>query len=226
MELYGDLLCIMSSFSISSESMARCKIILDRDDLHILEKKKEFFEYHFNQIFAWIKCSFTTFRCYVNVYLYLLISYLINKSHQRWFYLVEDCPRERLLFVTMSKISLNESEHTNSTNSLTTDDILSCYYEAFHTFRKNKSTISPNDLLGAMRCAGANPTEQELQDIKNKLDDGSGEIVFNDFCKVMVRIVKDNDEETFYKETFRKGLKENLMEISIQGLTFLPFKSL
>ena len=106
----------------------------------------------------------------------------------------------------MSKISLNESEHTNSTNSLTTDDILSCYYEAFHTFRKNKSTISPNDLLGAMRCAGANPTEQELQDIKNKLDDGSGEIVFNDFCKVMVRIVKDNDEETFYKETFRKGL--------------------
>ena len=40
MELYGDLLCIMSSFSISYESMARCKIILDRDDLHILEKKR------------------------------------------------------------------------------------------------------------------------------------------------------------------------------------------
>ena len=109
----------------------------------------------------------------------------------------------------MSKISLNESECTGSTFSLTTDDLLSCYYEAFHVFRKNKSSISPNDLLGAMRCAGANPTEQELQDIKNTLDDGSGEIIFNDFCKVMLRIDRENDEETFYKETFRTFSKDS-----------------
>ena len=121
----------------------------------------------------------------------------------------------------MSKISLNDSEYTGSTFSLTTDDILSCYYEAFHTFRKHKSSISPNDLLGAMRCAGANPTEQELQDIKNTLDDGSGEIIFNDFCKVMSRIDRENDEETLYKETFRTFSKDSDGCIPSQEMKFV-----
>ena len=45
-----------------------------------------------------------------------------------------------------------------------TEELESCYFEAFIMFRtKMKPTISVNDLLSAMRTAGANPTESELQ---------------------------------------------------------------
>ena len=121
----------------------------------------------------------------------------------------------------MSKISLYDSEFTNSTDSLTTDDTMSCYYQAFHMFRTSKPTISPNDLLKAMRCAGANPTEQELQDIKNKLDDGSGEIAFNDFCKVMTGLQKELDEEALYRETFRTFHKDSDGCIPSQEIKFV-----
>ena len=121
----------------------------------------------------------------------------------------------------MSKTSLIESEFTSSTDSLTTDDNLSCYYQAFHMYRTGKPTISPNDLLKAMRCAGSNPTEQELQDIKNKLDDGSGEISFNDFCKLMIGLQKEHDEESLYKETFRTFHKDSDGCIPSQEMKFV-----
>ena len=121
----------------------------------------------------------------------------------------------------MSKISLNESEFTSSTDSLTTDDALSCYYQAFHLFRTSKPTISPNDLLKAMRCAGSNPTEQELQDIKNELDDGSGEITFNDFSKLMIGLQREHDEEALYKETFRTFHKDSDGCIPSQEIKFV-----
>ena len=38
------------------------------------------------------------------------------------------------------------------------------------------------------------------KDIKNLLDDGSGEITFGDFCTVMDGRTLEVDEETFYKE--------------------------
>ena len=36
-----------------------------------------------------------------------------------------------------------------------------------------------------MRRAGTNPTEVEVHDILNKIDDGSGVITFEDFCSVL-----------------------------------------
>ena len=96
------------------------------------------------------------------------------------------------------KISLYESEFTSSTDSLTTDDTMSCYYQA-----------------------GANPTEQELQDIKNKLDDGSGEIAFDDFCKVMTGLQKELDEEALYRETFRTFHKDSDGCIPSQEIKFV-----
>ena len=46
-------------------------------------------------------------------------------------------------------------------------------------------------------------SELYTKDIKNLLDDGSGEITFGDFCTVMDGRTLEVDEETFYKETFR-----------------------
>ena len=42
-----------------------------------------------------------------------------------------------------------------------------------------------------MRRAGTNPTEVEVHDILNKIDDGSGDITFEDFCSVL------HDKESF-----------------------------
>ena len=109
-----------------------------------------------------------------------------------------------------SKNTLNESDFTNSTDSIVGDDTMIKYYEAFHAYRKKKATIDVHDLLYAMRTAGGNPTESELQDIKNKLDDGCGEITFDDFCQAMRETLQDGgDEESFYKETFRTFGKDN-----------------
>ena len=64
----------------------------------------------------------------------------------------------------LSKCSLYESEATIGPGSMMEeDDTESCYFEAFHMFTTKKPTISVNDLLYAMRTAGANPTESELQ---------------------------------------------------------------
>ena len=46
-------------------------------------------------------------------------------------------------------------------------------------------------------------SELYSKDIKNLLDDGSGEITFGDFCTVMDGRTLEVDEEIFYKETFR-----------------------
>ena len=64
----------------------------------------------------------------------------------------------------LSKCSLYESEATIDHGSMMEeDDTESCYFEAFQMFTTKKPTISVNDLLYAMRTAGANPTESELQ---------------------------------------------------------------
>ena len=36
-----------------------------------------------------------------------------------------------------------------------------------------------------MRRAGDNPTEVEVNDITNRLDDGTGHITIDDFCDIM-----------------------------------------
>ena len=66
----------------------------------------------------------------------------------------------------MSRYSLNDNDADASfdyDNRMTAEQD-SCYFESFLMFRtKMKPTISVNDLLSAMRTAGANPTESELQ---------------------------------------------------------------
>merc|ERR1719219_1086877 len=60
-----------------------------------------------------------------------------------------------------------------------------------------------------MRRAGSNPTEVEVHDILNKIDDGSGDITFEDFCSVLHDKNKEFDTELHYKETFRVFSKDN-----------------
>ena len=65
------------------------------------------------------------------------------------------------------------------------DDERKAYYEAFSAFDwNNNGNISYKSLIFAMRRAGANPTEMEVHDIINRLDNGSGVLSFDDFLKV------------------------------------------
>lgn len=64
--------------------------------------------------------------------------------------------------------------------------------------------FSLQELHAAMRRAGQNPTEAEVQDMINEVDvDGSGYLEFPEFCMMMHKKLNDNDVENELKEVFR-----------------------
>ena len=60
-----------------------------------------------------------------------------------------------------------------------------------------------------MRRAGANPTDVEVTDIINKVDNETGALDFAQFCSVMQDRNKNVDLESSYKETFRVFSKDD-----------------
>ena len=61
-------------------------------------------------------------------------------------------------------------------------------------------------LKSAMRRVGQNPTDMEVHDMLNKIDDGSGVMDFDDFLLVMRG--KSIDMESHFKEAFRVFTKD------------------
>ncbi|XP_023325721.1 calmodulin [Eurytemora carolleeae] len=59
-----------------------------------------------------------------------------------------------------------------------------------------------------MRRAGQNPTDVEVQDLLNNIDNGSGTIDFEDFLVVMREKVREIDLEIHFKDTFRVFSKD------------------
>ena len=79
----------------------------------------------------------------------------------------------RISFLSFHNMSVIEDEERKN------------YYEAFSAFDwNNNGKISYKSLLFAMRRAGVNPTEVEVHDIINRLDNGTGVLSFDDFLKV------------------------------------------
>ena len=62
--------------------------------------------------------------------------------------------------------------------------------------------MSADDLGEIMRAMGFRPTEEELVDLVNEIDeDGSGQIEFPEFCQLCATfLVEDPDLETMKKE--------------------------
>lgn len=102
-------------------------------------------------------------------------------------------------------------------------DELAAFKEAFDTFDRNSdATISTKELHAAMRRAGQNPTESEVQDMINSVDvDGSGFVEFPEFCKLMYKKISDSDTENELKETFRVFSKDNEGCITAEELKFV-----
>ncbi|XP_023346987.1 calmodulin-2/4 [Eurytemora carolleeae] len=72
-----------------------------------------------------------------------------------------------------------------------------------------------------MRRAGQNPTDVEVQDMINKIDDGSGTLDFNDFVLVMGDKCKEMDNETHFKDTFRVFSKDEEGCIPAEEMKFV-----
>ena len=60
-----------------------------------------------------------------------------------------------------------------------------------------------------MRRAGQNPTDIEVQDMINKIDDGSGRLDFEDFLLVMCDKNRETDIEIHFKDTFKAFSKDD-----------------
>lgn len=76
-------------------------------------------------------------------------------------------------------------------------------------------TITMAELGVVMRSLGQRPTETELRDMVNEVDqDGNGTIEFNEFLQMMSKKMKDSDGEAELREAFR--YVSSLTEYSFQ----------
>ncbi|XP_055682749.1 calmodulin-like isoform X1 [Lutzomyia longipalpis] len=85
------------------------------------------------------------------------------------------------------------------------------FKEAFMLFDKDEDgTITMAELGVVMRSLGQRPTETELRDMVNEVDqDGNGTIEFNEFLQMMSKKMKGADGEDELREAFRVFDKNN-----------------
>ncbi|KRX57132.1 Calmodulin, partial [Trichinella sp. T9] len=85
------------------------------------------------------------------------------------------------------------------------DEQIAEFQEAFNLFDKDgDGKITSQELGIVMRSLGQRPTESELRDMVNEVDeDGNGTIEFDEFLQMMSRKMKDSDSEQELKEAFQ-----------------------
>lgn len=85
----------------------------------------------------------------------------------------------------------------------------------------------------AMKKLGLNPTETEIQDLINEVEH-NGFIYYPAFCKVVMRKLREDDEENFHQELFRTlvgpkqfgpGVPASLYNVNKEFLTLEQFKT-
>merc|ERR1712001_186434 len=111
-------------------------------------------------------------------------------------------------------------EEINEQTNLANDEI-KCLKVLFDT--KKQDYLSADELGEIMRAMGFRPTEEELVDLVNEIDeDGSGQIEFAEFCQLCATfLVEDPDIETMKKElkdAFRISDKEGQGFITTETL--------
>ncbi|XP_015171352.1 PREDICTED: neo-calmodulin-like isoform X6 [Polistes dominula] len=86
-----------------------------------------------------------------------------------------------------------------------TEDQVAEFKEAFMLFDKDEDgTITMAELGVVMRSLGQRPSDTELRDMVNQVDqDGNGTIEFNEFLQMMSKKMKGADGKDELREAFR-----------------------
>ena len=93
--------------------------------------------------------------------------------------------------------------HEDSTTNWTVEQIAE-FKEAFALFDKDgDGTITKNELCTVMQSLGQDPTDQDLDDMINEIDqDGNGEIDFDEFLVLMAMNTQDLTEDAIIGKGF------------------------
>ncbi|CAB0018333.1 unnamed protein product [Nesidiocoris tenuis] len=112
----------------------------------------------------------------------------------------------RLSFIGVT--ALGDLQHTEYGLS---EDQVAEFKEAFMLFDKDEDgAITMAELGVVMRSLGQRPTETELRDMVNGVDqDGNGSIEFNEFLQMMSKKMKGAEGEDELREAFRVFDKNN-----------------
>lgn len=91
------------------------------------------------------------------------------------------------------------------------------YKSAFSLFDKDgDGTIKSKEVGTVMRALGLNPSESEVIDLVNEVDEGNGLIDFPEFLVIMARKADDIDAQTELLESFRNFDKDGSKKISME----------
>ncbi|CAD5210908.1 unnamed protein product [Bursaphelenchus okinawaensis] len=116
----------------------------------------------------------------------------------------------------------NNTAHLPNIDGLTKEQVEE-FKEAFELFDKDgDGRVTAVELGIVMQSLGHTPTEQELIDMVNEIDeDGNGSIELEEFVKMMSRKVKDTETEKELQEAFQVFDKDNDGYISAVELRFV-----
>ena len=105
-------------------------------------------------------------------------------------------------------------------SSLLTPEQIEEYREAFNLFDKdNNGSISASELATVMKSLGLSPSETEITDLMNEIDqDGNHEIDFEEFLTLMARQTDTRDSAQEIIEAFKVFDKNGDGYISLSEL--------
>ncbi|XP_034242007.1 neo-calmodulin-like isoform X9 [Thrips palmi] len=108
-------------------------------------------------------------------------------------------------FRRLTRLTSGYETRTQSSEYGLTEDQVAEFKEAFMLFDQDEDgTITMAELGVVMRSLGQRPTETELRDMVNEVDqDGNGTIEFNEFLQMMSKKMKGADGEEELREAFR-----------------------
>ena len=97
------------------------------------------------------------------------------------------------------------------------------FKDVFSLFDKDgDGTVSTKELGMVMRALGQNPTDAEIAEMIKEVDvDGNGEVVFDEFCGLMIKKMHENEPEEELVEVFKIFDKNNDEKIDAEDLKII-----